>query len=169
MARTKQTALKSGEALQGVLIQKPQGQEPCNEGTLQSILWTQIFWGSSSTAELSDDEKRKCRKWICYTNNHLRDWTETIRQVHQLGKQLKATRQNVENAGDKAATISGELLNSDPPKPLTKQIQARHEALHEIRWYQKLVDLWIHKLPFQRLIREIAQNFKQTYNSELMW
>eukprot|EP00420_Gonyaulax_spinifera_P033607 CAMPEP_0197891724 /NCGR_PEP_ID=MMETSP1439-20131203/29538_1 /TAXON_ID=66791 /ORGANISM="Gonyaulax spinifera, Strain CCMP409" /LENGTH=136 /DNA_ID=CAMNT_0043511851 /DNA_START=64 /DNA_END=474 /DNA_ORIENTATION=+ len=33
-------------------------------------------------------------------------------------------------------------------------------ALREIRKYQKSTDLLIHKLPFQRLIREIAQDFK---------
>nr|XP_035162664.1 histone H3.3A-like [Callithrix jacchus] len=33
-------------------------------------------------------------------------------------------------------------------------------ALHEIRRYQKSTELLIHKLPFQRLVREIAQDFK---------
>ncbi|VDO94761.1 unnamed protein product [Schistosoma mattheei] len=33
-------------------------------------------------------------------------------------------------------------------------------ALREIRRYQKSTELLIHKLPFQRLVREIAQDFK---------
>jgi histone H3/H4 len=33
-------------------------------------------------------------------------------------------------------------------------------ALREIRRYQKSTDLLIQKLPFQRLVREIAQDFK---------
>jgi histone H3 len=33
-------------------------------------------------------------------------------------------------------------------------------ALREIRKYQKSADLLIRKLPFQRLVREIAQDFK---------
>jgi histone H3 len=33
-------------------------------------------------------------------------------------------------------------------------------ALREIRWYQKSTALLIRKLPFQRLVREIAQSFK---------
>lgn len=33
-------------------------------------------------------------------------------------------------------------------------------ALREIRKYQKTTDLLIRKLPFQRLVREVAQNFK---------
>ena len=34
------------------------------------------------------------------------------------------------------------------------------KALREIRKYQKSTDLLINKLPFQRLVREIAQEFK---------
>ncbi|KAJ6558327.1 histone H3 [Mycena capillaripes] len=33
-------------------------------------------------------------------------------------------------------------------------------ALREIRQYQKTTDMLIRKLPFQRLVREIAQDFK---------
>lgn len=33
-------------------------------------------------------------------------------------------------------------------------------ALREIRRYQKSTELLIRKLPFQRLVREVAQNFK---------
>ena len=38
-------------------------------------------------------------------------------------------------------------------------------ALREIRRYQKSTDLLMSKLPFQRLVREIAQEFK----SDLRW
>jgi len=38
-------------------------------------------------------------------------------------------------------------------------------ALREIRKYQKSTELLIRKLPFQRLVREIAQDFK----SDLRW
>lgn len=40
-----------------------------------------------------------------------------------------------------------------PPSPGTV-------ALREIRRYQKSTELLIRKLPFQRLVREIAQDFK---------
>lgn len=40
-----------------------------------------------------------------------------------------------------------------PPRPGTV-------ALREIRRYQKSTELLIRKLPFQRLVREIAQDFK---------
>ena len=36
-------------------------------------------------------------------------------------------------------------------------------ALREIRRYQKSTELLIRKLPFQRLVREIAQDFKVGY------
>ncbi len=44
-------------------------------------------------------------------------------------------------------------------------------ALREIRRYQKSTELLIRKLPFQRLVREIAQDFKTTCASRapLLW
>lgn len=36
-------------------------------------------------------------------------------------------------------------------------------ALREIRRYQKSTDLLIRKLPFQRLVREIAQGISSSY------
>ncbi|KAF5735758.1 hypothetical protein HS088_TW15G01274 [Tripterygium wilfordii] len=38
-------------------------------------------------------------------------------------------------------------------------------ALREIRKYQKSTELLIRKLPFQRLVREIAQDFKPIFDS----
>ena len=38
---------------------------------------------------------------------------------------------------------------------------ARKTALREIRRYQKSTDLLLRKMPFQRLVREIAQDMKQ--------
>ena len=50
--------------------------------------------------------------------------------------------------------------------PVTGGVKKPHRyrpgtvALREIRKYQKSTDLLIRKLPFQRLVREIAQDFK---------
>src|SRR6202008_3842872 len=44
---------------------------------------------------------------------------------------------------------------SPPSSPTTGTV-----ALREIRKYQKSTDLLMRKLPFQRLVREIAQDFK---------
>ena len=46
-----------------------------------------------------------------------------------------------------------------PVLPLV-QLPPRHRCLRKIRRYQKLAELLIRKLPFQRLIREIAQDFQ---------
>jgi histone H3 len=52
------------------------------------------------------------------------------------------------------------------PKNLKSSIKKGHRyrpgtvALREIRKYQKSTDLLIRRLPFQRLIREVAQEFK---------
>ncbi|OXU20704.1 hypothetical protein TSAR_016469, partial [Trichomalopsis sarcophagae] len=43
---------------------------------------------------------------------------------------------------------------------MPKDIQPGTVALREIRRYQKSTELLIRKLPFQRLVREIAQDFK---------
>ncbi|XP_027459914.2 histone H3.3, partial [Zalophus californianus] len=51
-------------------------------------------------------------------------------------------------------------------KPATGGVKKPHRyrpgtvALREIRRYQKSTELLIRKLPFQRLVREIAQDFK---------
>ena len=41
-------------------------------------------------------------------------------------------------------------------------------AMREIRRYQKSTDLMIRKLPFQRLVREIAQDFKNDLRFQSM-
>ena len=50
-------------------------------------------------------------------------------------------------------TVPGGLKKPYRYRPGTK-------ALREIRRYQKSTDLLIRKLPFQRLVRQIAQDFK---------
>jgi len=42
-------------------------------------------------------------------------------------------------------------------------------ALREIRRYQKSTELLIRKLPFQRLVREIAQDFKVSCSGRGRW
>lgn len=45
-------------------------------------------------------------------------------------------------------------------RPKAVRSQAKTSALREIRKYQKSTDLSIRKLPFQRLVSEIARDFK---------
>jgi histone H3 len=64
--------------------------------------------------------------------------------------------------------ISGDCLNRDLPiarqmierAPNSIRYRPGTVALREIRRYQKSTELLIRKLPFQRLVREIAQDFK---------
>jgi len=64
---------------------------------------------------------------------------------------------------------NGLLLNSTPARmsaPGTGGVKKPHRyrpgtvALREIRKYQKSTELLMRKLPFQRLVREIAQDFR---------
>lgn len=66
----------------------------------------------------------------------------------------KAPRKQLGNkAARKSAPATGGVKKPHRFKPGTV-------ALREIRKYQKSTELLIRKLPFQRLIREIAQEFK---------
>ncbi|KAI8508188.1 histone H3 type 2 [Branchiostoma belcheri] len=57
-------------------------------------------------------------------------------------------------------------------RPATGGVKKPHRyrpgtvALREIRRYQKSTELLIRKLPFQRLVREIAQDFKTDLRSQ---
>ncbi|EAS32364.3 histone H3.1 [Ophidiomyces ophidiicola] len=66
----------------------------------------------------------------------------------------KAPRKQIAaKAARKAAPSTGGVKKPHRYKPGTV-------ALREIRRYQKSTELLIRKLPFQRLVREIAQDFK---------
>uniref|UniRef100_A0A8C7K3W0 Core Histone H2A/H2B/H3 domain-containing protein n=1 Tax=Oncorhynchus kisutch TaxID=8019 RepID=A0A8C7K3W0_ONCKI len=70
------------------------------------------------------------------------------------------------------STVAKHPGSSSPPRlarksaPATVGVKKPHRyrpgtvALREIRRYQKSTELLIRKLPFQRLLREIAQDFK---------
>ncbi|KAG1815435.1 histone H3 [Suillus variegatus] len=63
----------------------------------------------------------------------------------------------VKSAGKKA-TIHAHAATGGVKKP--HRFRPGTVALREIRRYQKSTELLIRKLPFQRLVREIAQDFK---------
>jgi histone H3 len=62
--------------------------------------------------------------------------------------------------GDKKAFAQQHRDNSQQGQRRKYKARSGTVALREIRRYQKSTDLLIRKLPFQRLIREIAQDFK---------
>ena len=57
------------------------------------------------------------------------------------------------------AREAGHLYADNPTKKRKNYFRPGYLALNEIRHYQKRVHLLIRKLPFQRLVREIAQHF----------
>lgn len=72
------------------------------------------------------------------------------------------------STGDKAprTVLSSKSLRKVTPSTTSAVTRRPHRfrpgtvALREIRRYQKSTELLIRKLPFQRLVREIAQEFK---------
>merc|ERR1711939_826302 len=66
---------------------------------------------------------------------------------------MARTKQLASKAARKSAPSTGGVKKPHRYKPGTV-------ALREIRRYQKPTELLIRKLPFQRLVREIAQDFK---------
>jgi histone H3 len=82
--------------------------------------------------------------------------TTIARTKHTARKSTggKAPRnQLATKAARKSAPASGGVKKPHRYRPGTV-------ALREIRKYQKSTELLIRKLPFQRLVREIAQDFK---------
>ena len=76
---------------------------------------------------------------------------QTARKTPAGGK--IARKQLATKAARKTAPRTGGVKRPHRYRPGTV-------ALREIRKYQKSTDLLIRKLPFQRLVREIAQGFK---------
>ena len=66
----------------------------------------------------------------------------------------KARKQLATKAARKSGPATGGVKKPHRYRPGTV-------ALREIRRYQKSTDLLVRRLPFQRLVREIAQDFKQ--------
>lgn len=71
----------------------------------------------------------------------------------------KARKQLVTKAARKSAPVQP----SQPPK----RYRPGTVALREIRRYQKSTELLIRKMPFYRLVREVAQDFKTDLNFQL--
>lgn len=94
------------------------------------------------------------------TSSHINIFTPPHHQHHtnipSTGKSTggKAPRKQLASkAARKSAPSTGGVKKPHRYKPGTV-------ALREIRRYQKSTELLIRKLPFQRLVREIAQDFK---------
>ncbi len=82
-----------------------------------------------------------------FSNMH----NSTITFVYTLSYATKAARK-----GKPSAPATGGVKKPHRYRPGTV-------ALREIRKYQKSTDLLIRKLPFQRLVKEISQQFVTEY------
>lgn len=92
---------------------------------------------------------------------------QTSRKGFVNQKQMAKARMKGGNI-DKLAAMQAHAAKKKPkatevPEGVVKK-EGRYRpgsnALREIRRYQKSTELLVRKLPFQRLVREIAQNFK---------
>jgi histone H3 len=88
---------------------------------------------------------------ISYNNNNDDDNDNNRARKSTGGKAPR--KQLATKAARKSAPATGGVKKPHRYRPGTV-------ALREIRRYQKSTDLLIRKLPFQRLVREIAQDFK---------
>jgi len=76
----------------------------------------------------------------------------------------KKARRDAAAANTKTSPAEGAAAGAAPAAPAAvrkpHRVRPGTVALREIRRYQKSVDLLVRKLPFQRLVREIALDFK---------
>ena len=89
------------------------------------------------------------------------------RVVHNCFSDMARTKQTArKSTGGKAPRKQLATKAARKSAPATGGVKKPHRyrpgtvALREIRRYQKSTELLIRKLPFQRLVREIAQDFK---------
>ncbi|GAC74844.1 histones H3 and H4 [Moesziomyces antarcticus T-34] len=94
---------------------------------------------------------------LLFYNHHLKPNSTKMARTKQTARKStggKAPRKQLATkAARKSAPAAGGVKKPHRYKPGTV-------ALREIRRYQKSTELLIRKLPFQRLVREIAQDFK---------
>ncbi|XP_026037110.1 uncharacterized protein LOC113030156 [Astatotilapia calliptera] len=91
----------------------------------------------------------------------------TLLLIHSGLKKMARTKQTArKSTGGKAPRKQLATKAARKSAPATGGVKKPHRyrpgtvALREIRRYQKSTELLIRKLPFQRLVREIAQDFK---------
>ncbi|TYI71360.1 hypothetical protein E1A91_D08G289100v1 [Gossypium mustelinum] len=91
------------------------------------------------------------------------DFTSYLRIISSMARTKQTARKST---GGKAPRKQLATKAARKSAPATGGVKKPHRfrpgtvALREIRKYQKSTELLIRKLPFQRLVREIAQDFK---------
>ncbi|XP_065081175.1 histone H3-like [Ochlerotatus camptorhynchus] len=102
--------------------------------------------------------------WLFYTYSRVKFFFVLSLNTHHNQQNGSATARK--STGGKAPRKQLATKAARKSAPATGGVKKPHRyrpgtvALHEIRRYQKSTELLIRKLPFQRLVREIAQDFK---------
>lgn len=92
-------------------------------------------------------------RYSSLSRTHLSDMARTKQTARKSTGGKAPRKQLATKAARKSAPATGGVKKPHRYRPGTV-------ALREIRRYQKSTELLIRKLPFQRLVREIAQDFK---------
>nr|XP_009301181.2 uncharacterized protein si:ch73-368j24.3 [Danio rerio] len=105
-----------------------------------------------------------CFKYVAtFTKRYIRSQNWNCLQVAAMARTKQTARKST---GGKAPRKQLATKAARKSAPATGGVKKPHRyrpgtvALREIRRYQKSTELLIRKLPFQRLVREIAQDFK---------
>ncbi|XP_026955402.1 uncharacterized protein [Sagmatias obliquidens] len=152
---------RQGRTLYGFGVPKPSSAFP---PTVANSLITQlrcqflqrfsVSSGSSNLCRLRSHSHVKGKVMIQYGDNWRCLCMARTKQTARKSTGGKAPRKQLATkAARKSAPATGGVKKPHRYRPGTV-------ALREIRRYQKSTELLIRKLPFQRLVREIAQDFK---------
>nr|XP_030705623.1 uncharacterized protein LOC115848826 [Globicephala melas] len=152
---------RQGRTLYGFGVPKPSSAFP---PTVANSLKTQlrcqflqrfsVSSGSSNLCRLRSHSHVKGKVIIQYSDNWRCLCMARTKQTARKSTGGKAPRKQLATkAARKSAPATGGVKKPHRYRPGTV-------ALREIRRYQKSTELLIRKLPFQRLVREIAQDFK---------
>ena len=104
--------------------------------------------------------------WLENLRKNLRVASDTVTTQHTSNKMARTKQTARKSTGGKAPLQAARHQGGAQVRPATGGVKKPHRyrpgtvALREIRRYQKSTELLIRKLPFQRLVREIAQDFK---------
>ena len=132
------------------IIEEDVSNDPSDDYLLQRPIQKPTF--DPAEEDLAAIEKKRRRE---LANRQKADAAKTQKpvQVNTKGSTKKTTKKGQKQQPRKSAPATDGVKKPHRYKPGTV-------ALREIRKYQKTTELLIRKLPFQRLVREITQDFK---------
>ena len=123
-----------------------------------------MLWLVNSSLYMQMRElKRQIRNSPRILQNVWLDWFKLVERSTKMARTKQTARKST---GGKAPRKQLATKAARKSAPATGGVKKPHRyrpgtvALREIRRYQKSTELLIRKLPFQRLVREIAQDFK---------